>query len=200
MIFYGTKGSLIHTEQTQSVKCNSCNQQSQHTVSIFGKYAYIYWIPIFPIGKKGVSECNHCKATFEKKDMSEQLKLACQNINTNVRTPLKYWSGMAIIAALIGFAMYSSNQHKEDVAQFIESPLAGDIVEYKTNDFFTTFKIMSVTSDSIFVIDNDYEIESKSAIYKIDKDENYTTEPYSISRTRYKELFTDKTLLDIDRD
>ena len=173
---------------------------SKHNFSIFGRYAYLYWIPIFPLTKKGVSECTNCNITLEPKEMNDQLKLAYQNANGNAKTPITYWIGTLIIASLIGFGIYSSNQHDKDVVDYIEFPKTGDVVEYKSDVFYTTFKIIEVTNDSIFVIDNNYEIESQSAINKIDIKSNYTTEPYSISRERFKELFADKTLLDINRD
>jgi hypothetical protein len=202
MIFYGTSGSLIHTEQTPSVKCNSCEKQSQHTVSVFGKYAYLYWIPIFPVGKKGVSECNHCKVTLEKKDMSEQLKLAYGNIKTNVKSPLKHWSGLAVILALISYGVYASNQHDKDVVSYIENPAIGDVIEYRAEEtgYYSTIKIVNVSNDSIFAIPNNYETDKKSGISDIDKEVNYTSEPYGIGKDQIQSLFDDDIFYDINRD
>lgn len=67
MIFYGTKGSHLKSERVSSVNCRHCEQQTSYTVSIFGRYAYLYWIPVFPLTKKGVAECDHCKITLKPK-------------------------------------------------------------------------------------------------------------------------------------
>ena len=199
MIFYGSKSTHLHSEQASGIKCDHCNQQTQHTFSIYGKYAYIYWIPIFPLGQKGVSECNHCKATLAPKEMNDQLKFAYQNTKANAKTPIWYWSGAAIIALFIIYGVFSSQQHKNDVANYINEPLAGDVIEFKDDNYYSTVKISTITPDSIFLIDNDFQIDKQGKTNKIDKEKNYTTDPYSISTDRFKELFEEKIFLDIKR-
>ncbi|SDX49336.1 hypothetical protein SAMN05444411_10660 [Lutibacter oricola] len=199
MIFYGSKGKHLHSEQASGINCDHCKQQTQHTISVFGKYAYIYWIPIFPMGKKVLSECNHCKATLEPKQMNEQLKLACQNTKGNAKTPIWFWSGGFIIAALILFAVYSGKQHDKDVINYKQNPQVGDVIQFKDQSNYSTVKIANITQDSIFLIANDYEISRQSKIYKIDKAKNYTSKPYAISKDRFLKLFDEKIFLDINR-
>ena len=200
MIFYGTKGAHLKSEKISGVKCSYCEQQSSHTVSIFAKYAYIYWIPIFPLGKKGVSECDNCKRTLEPNDMSEQLKLAYKNVKSSTKTPIWHWTGLALIIALVGFVLYSSNQHKKDAIVYINEPQAGDVYEFKPSDYYSLLKVASVSQDSVFVISNNYESERQSKLYKIDKASNYTTAPYGISREQIKELYASQKILDVNRD
>lgn len=200
MIFYGTKGSHLYSERVSGVKCNHCEQQESHTISIFGKYFYIYWIPIFPIGKKGISECNHCKATYERKEMSEQLKLAHDNVKRKTKTPFTHWVGSLLIGGLIAFGIYAANQHEKDVVNYISAPQVDDVVEYKSSESaYSTLKVTKVTNDSIFFVANSMEISRQSKIYKIDKDKNYNAERYGISLTDYKKSFDDNTFLDVDR-
>ncbi|WP_299103909.1 zinc-ribbon domain-containing protein [uncultured Tenacibaculum sp.] len=200
MIFYGTKGSHLHSERVSGIKCNHCEQQTSHTISIFGKYFYIYWIPIFPIGKKGISECNHCKATYERKEMSEQLKLAHDNVKRQTKTPFTHWVGSLLIGGLIAFGIYAANQHEKDVVNYISAPQVDDVVEYKSSESaYSTLKVTKVTNDSIFFVANSMEISRKSRIYKIDKDKNYNAERYGISLADYKKAFDDNTFLDVDR-
>lgn len=170
------------------------------SISVFGRYGYLYWIPIFPLTKKGVSQCNNCQSTLEPKEMNDQLKMACDNAKSNAKTPIWYWSGLIVIAILISIGIQSSIQHDSDVITFIDEPLSGDVVEFKSGAFYSTFKIMSVTKDSIYVIYNDYETDKISGVHQIDKDENYTSEEYSISKTNYIELFNNKEFLDVNRD
>jgi len=199
MIFYGSKGTRLHSEQVNGIKCSHCEKQTTHTFSIFGRYAHLYWIPLFPMGKKGVSECNHCKITLAPKEMDEPLKLAYKNVNSNSRTPFWHWSGLGLIAILIALVSFTGNQHKKDVVTYINDLQKDDIYEFKSNEYYSLLKVASVSKDSVFVIANDYEIERQSRLYKIDKSSNYTTEPYGISRERIKELFDTKEILDVDR-
>lgn len=200
MIVYGTKGSHIKSERVSGVQCNNCESQQTHTVSIFGKYFYIYWIPLFSIGKKGVSECNNCKATYDRDQMSEPLKRAHDKVKSDTKTPFTHFIGLIIIAALIGFGVFTAGQHKKDMITFIESPEVNDIIDYKSSDnAYSTLKITKVTADSISIVANTMEIAKKSKLYKIDESENYNAERYSLSRADYKEAFKTERFLDVDR-
>lgn len=201
MIFYGTKGHHLKSEKISNIECSYCKKQTSHTVSIFAKYAYLYWIPFFPMGKKAISECDNCKQTLALKDMNEQLKQAYYNkVKPHVKTPIWHWSGLAIVAAIIAFSVYLANQHKKDALIFINEPQTGDVYEYKPNDFYSLLKVVSVSQDSVFVISNNYEIERKSKLHKIDKTSNYTTAPYGISKEEIKQQYASKKILDVDRD
>ncbi|MFY7671569.1 hypothetical protein ACOSP6_10845 [Tenacibaculum sp. MEBiC06402] len=199
MIFYGTKGAHLKSEKISGVKCSHCEQQTSYTASIFGRYAYLYWIPVFPLPKKGVAECDNCKVTLEPKQMNDQLRMKYDNVNANVKTPITYWIGSLILAAIIAFGIYSVNQHEKDVVEYIKAPQAGDVVEYKPSDFYSTLKITRVENDSVYFAQNKFEIEKQSRIYKIDKTENYTEEAYGISLADYQKKFDTKEFLDVER-
>jgi hypothetical protein len=199
MIFYGTKGAHLKSEKISGVKCSHCEQQTSYTASIFGRYAYLYWIPVFPLSKKGVAECDHCKITLEPKQMDAQLRMKYDNVNRNVKTPITYWIGSLIILAAIAFGYYSVSQHEKDVVEYIKAPKTGDVVEYKPSDFYSTLKITRVENDSVYFAQNKYEIERQSKIYKIDKKANYTEEVYGISLSDYQKRFDTKEFLDVDR-
>lgn len=200
MIFYGSKGVHLKSEKVSGVKCSYCEQQGTHTVSVFGRYAYLYWIPFFPMGKKGVSECDNCKRTLEPKEMNDQLKMAYQNVKSHTKTPIKHWSGLGIILLIIAFTVYSVNQHKKDVLVYLENPQVGDVYEYQPSDYYSLLKVTSVSNDSVFVSSNKYEVERKSGLRKINKDANFDGKPYGISKQELKDLYESEKILDIDRD
>ena len=199
MIFYGTKGKHLKSEKARAKQCNQCNEQTTHTISIFGRYFYIYWIPVFPLTKKGVAECDTCKTTLAPKEMNEQLRLEYDNIKRETKTPLTFWTGSLVLIGLISFFIYSGSKHKEDVIDFIANPQKGDVIDYKPSDFYSTLKVTEVTNDSVFFVRNNYEIERKSKLYKIDKEKNYSTAVYSLSRNEYQTMFDKKEFLDVDR-
>lgn len=205
MIIYGTKGTHLKSDKVSGLMCKHCNEQRTHTISVFGKYFYIYWIPLFPIGKKGVSECNHCKATYESKEMSEQLKLALDNVKRNTKTPITHWIGLLLIGGLFAVFMIFggkwSEERKQKKATYINSPMVGDIIDYESSDkAYSTLKITKVTTDSVFVVANTMEIAKKRKLYKIDKEENYNAERYGLSLKEYQDSFKTKRFLDVDRD
>lgn len=206
MIFFGTKASHLRSENVNGIKCNHCKEQRTHTISIFGKYFYLYWIPIFPLNKTGVSECNHCKVTHEPKQMSEQLKLSYENIKRDTKTPIKHWIGAILIISFLAFIIIvggnASKQHAKELPELINSPKIGDVIDYKIGyKSYSTLKITRVSNDSIFVVQNIMEISKQRKLYKIDKEENYDDRKYSygISHSEYENSFKTKKFLDVDR-
>lgn len=201
MIFYGTNSSRLKDGQLPNVTCPNCETQTSMTYSVFGKYAYLYWIPVFPMGKVNVLECNHCKRTYKLTELPEQIQ---RKFETEKHTgiPLLHFSGLAIIVLAIAYFTYSNSKHKEDEAEFIKTPAIGDVYSIKSESpgHFTTMKVTEVKDDSIYVVFNDYEIDKRSAIYKIDKASNYGDYIDGYTKEEIVSLYENKTIYNIDRD
>lgn len=50
MIIFGSKASNIGNFEVPNSKCAYCENESTQRISVFGKYAHIFWIPFFPMG------------------------------------------------------------------------------------------------------------------------------------------------------
>lgn len=200
MIFYGTNSSRLKDGQLPNVTCPNCKNQTSMTYTVFGKYAYIYWIPLFPMGKVNVLECNHCKRTYKLKELPEQIQRKFE-IEKHTGVPLKHFTGLAIILIGIGYLAYSGSKHKDDEAQFIKAPAIGDVYSIlsESKGQYTTMKVTSVTQDSVYVVFNDYEIDKRSAIYKIDKDANYGDYIDGYTKEEIVSLYNEKSIYNIDR-
>jgi hypothetical protein len=100
MIIYGSKASQLAKEAIAE-SCPHCQKSNNVEMYVFQRYAHVFWIPFFPIGKTGVSQCAHCKQTLKLKEMPSSLKLAYENVAAQNKTP--YWTfvGVAIVAILI---------------------------------------------------------------------------------------------------
>jgi hypothetical protein len=68
---------------------------------VFQRYAHIFWIPFFPIGKTGASQCGHCKQVLKEKEMPSSLKMAFDDVKSRTKTPYWTFAGVAIIVVLI---------------------------------------------------------------------------------------------------
>ncbi|WP_395044997.1 hypothetical protein [Flavobacterium sp.] len=203
MIFYGTKASNLLNGQLINVDCPECKTNTSMTYSVFGKYAYIYWIPIFPMSKVTVAECNHCKKTYEYKDLSEQIKtkLDREKEKSGLKTPIWMFSGLFVIAALVAIAFYVSGQTKDKEQTYIKNPKAGDVYSIKADDGnFTTMRVDKVTKDSIYFTYNDYLTDQSTGISKIDVDKNYTIEKDVTTQKNLQELYKKETIYSIDRE
>ncbi|WP_310556473.1 zinc-ribbon domain-containing protein [Flavobacterium sp.] len=192
MIFYGTNSSNLKNGVLRNVSCPHCSTNSSMNYTIFGKYFYLYWIPVFPIGRVNIVECNHCKATYDIKDLDQTVKNKFQQDQERnpIKTPLKLFSGLIIGAvitvAVIGFGLKGDN----DSAEFAKNPKVGDVYYYEIPEMkghFSTMKITQISKDTIFIMGNNMEIDLKSDIDKILDDKNYTY-PDKYSKVELRDL------------
>ena len=96
MIFYGTNASRLKDGRLNNVTCPNCNNDTAMNYSVFGKYAYLYWIPVFPIGKENVLECNSCNKTYNLNELPDQIK---RKFETEKHTglPLQHFAGFTAL-------------------------------------------------------------------------------------------------------
>ncbi|KSA11600.1 hypothetical protein I600_3794 [Maribacter dokdonensis DSW-8] len=133
--------------------------------------------------------------------MPEALKMQYKNIKGEAKGPIWQFSGLLIFALLIVFTIYSSGKNKEDTQLHLTQPAVGDIYEYKANNgSYSTMRLEKVTTDSLFLSLNDFEISKKSRIYKIDKDENYSEITYGYSKSEMIQMHKEGIVFDINRD
>ncbi|WP_456438227.1 zinc-ribbon domain-containing protein [Psychroserpens sp.] len=202
MIFFGSRASRIKDGQINNVTCPNCENQTSMTYSIFGKYAHIYWIPAFPIGRENVVECNSCKRTFKLNELSEPIKQKFNREKEDAKTPIWYFSGIGIIAFLIALISYNSMQSDKENAIYIKEPAIGDVYSIKGSAFgyYSTMKVTEVTQDSVFTIISDYEVGKKSGVNEVDKSEYYTDQIEHLSKEQLISMYESETIYDIDRD
>jgi len=200
MIFYGTNSSRLKDGQLRNTICPNCENQTTMTYSVFGKYFYLYWIPVFPTGKVNVLECNSCKKTYKLNELPKQIQDKFE-LEKHTGIPFLHFSGLAIIALIFAYFSYTGSKHKEDEAIYINDPQVGDVYSVKagSDGYYTTMKITNITNDSIHVVYSDYEIDKKSQTYKVDKSKNYTDANYSYSKKEVLDLYNNQTIFNIDR-
>lgn len=189
MVFYGTKSSNIKDGQLRNVTCPHCENNVTMTYSVFGKYAHIYWIPFFPISKEQILECNSCKASYYLKDLPETIKQKfCQDLERNpIKTPIKHFSGLFLAAIGIAIGTFFSFKSDSETKEFAKNPKVGDVFYEKTlkSGWFSTAKLIKVTKDSIYCLENNMQTDQKSSVDKIaTSDVNYTL-PWSMTKKQY---------------
>lgn len=200
MIIYGSRAVHVNSAQIAGAQCPSCGTQGSFVTSVFAKYAHVFWIPMFPLGKVTIAECNHCKRTLTLKEMPPDLKNAAVAIETKSSTPKWAFTGIGIVVLFMIYANISGNRHNEDKKLFISSPKIGDIYKYTTkNGTYSLLRVAQVTGDSVFVEHNQYEITRMSKLYKIDKADNYLPIEVGILKAELKKKFDSGEIFDIDR-
>jgi zinc-ribbon family len=187
MIFYGTNSSNLKSGTLRNVSCPHCATDSSMNYSIYSKYFYIYWIPIFPIGRTNIAECNHCKATYNLKDLNQaaQNKFQQEQDRNPTKTPIKLYSGL-IIGAIITIAVIAFGIKSDaDSEDFAKNPKVGDIFyETTASGKFSTSVVTKIDKDSVYVLQNNIETDKKTDVdNSCIKKENYE---YQYALTRKK--------------
>lgn len=157
MIIYGSNATKIGEFNIGSSKCDYCENTGTQHISVFGKYAHIYWIPFFPVGKKAVAECFHCKRTIEQSEFPSDLFSKYQEAKSQVRRPVWHWTGVGLIAALvIWFNIMSATTEVDprsklfdaDRERITTSPtMESDSLAYKLKSFFKDFTNEQINPD-----------------------------------------------------
>jgi hypothetical protein len=100
-MIYGTRGKHLGSFQVKDIPCPYCEHVELQNMSIFGRYAHVMWIPLFPIGKTPVAECTRCKRTYDGADFSEKMHLIGGELGSRVKSPTWMWAGLMLIAGLV---------------------------------------------------------------------------------------------------
>lgn len=201
MIVYGTRGKELAKELV-SQKCPNCDTQNSVELHVFQQYAHIFWIPFFPIGKKGISQCNNCKQVLQSKQMPPGLADTYDRLRAQEKTPVWMFSGLALLAVLIVAAAITSKQKDEKNTALIAAPHQGDVFEVKTKaNQYTLYKVAEIKGDSAYLQLNNYETNKISGLsdLKVKGDAAYTEEIFSFSKAELKEMLQKGEIIDIQR-
>ncbi len=201
MIVYGYRSTHLKSANLPNVKCPNCETQNQMTTSVYGRHVHIFWIPLFPAGNTGIFECRNCHKGFKKNELNEDGKLAYKNFKSQVKTPIWKYSGLGLIAVLIAFGFYAKKQGDAEVAEYLENPAMYDVYTFRTEgNYYSTFKVLQVFKDSLYVSYNGMETNKRSGIKDIDKPANYSDSLYYVLTTKNIESLKESgDLVDIER-
>ena len=201
MIIYGVRSTQL-AKEIISDKCLSCGTQNSIEIYVFQKYAHVFWIPLFPVGKTVVSECKHCKQVLKQKEMPSFLISVYESLKTQTKTPVWTFAGLAIIAVLIVVGVVNDQKNDKENAQYILAPKSGDILEIKTKENqYTVYKVDEVQGDSVFIRFNEYETNKLSGLgeLKTKGAKSFSEETFSFSKTELKTMLEQGEIIDIER-
>lgn len=201
MIIYGTKAKLLKAEITSDT-CPNCNTANSIQMNVFQRWAHIFWIPFFPIGKTGVSQCLHCRQVLKLKEMPASLKLSYDNLKTQTKIPVWTFAGCFLIVIGSIFFYISAKQKAKKVNQWVLSPQKNDVFHIKLkNDHYTLYKVNKVSGDSVYLALNKYEADREDGLDDIAAkgDTAYDSAQEGIAKPFLVEMAKEGAILDIER-
>lgn len=201
MIIYGTKATELITANTHET-CPSCGTTNSVQMTVFQKYAHVFWVPFFPIGKTGMTQCSHCKQVLQKKEFTDNLNARYEVLKDESKMPVWTFSGLAILGALVVWGVIAGNKNDAKNARLILTPQKGDLYEVKKGgSLYTLYKVEMVSGDTVFVLFNKFETNKMTGLTDLKNkgDAAFSPEPEAISKTALKNMLDKGEIMDIDR-
>jgi len=201
MIIYGSRATTVATEVCNDA-CTSCGTKNSVQITVYQRYAHIFWIPLFPIGKTGLSQCSHCKQVLKKKEFGANLRSEYDILKFKSKTPVWTFSGIALLSVFVLTAIIGGKQREVRNSTLIAAPQAGDVYEVKRNyKQYTLYKVSSVEGDTVFLLVNEYETNKISGLSDLKSmgDDAFDQEPMPVLKTELQEMFDNGKIIDIDR-
>lgn len=199
MIIYGSRSSQLRTQNIPG-KCPSCQTENSTRLIGYQRYAHIFWIPLFPIGKIYLTECGHCKQALDKKDITEHFRIPFQDFKNQLSTPLWTFAGLGLIAVTGLFMAVSANLSSQQDKEYIANPLSGDVYHYQSDDkSWSTLRVVEVSDDSVFYNYNNYVSNTRTSLEKIDQDSSYSTDVYMLARQELTRMLEEGTISSVRR-
>jgi len=202
MIFYGTNGAHVRTAPLPDVACPSCDTAGSLNVSVFSRYAHIYWIPLFPYSKPLVAQCSHCQQAWEEKALPPAISGPAKDLKKETRAPLLHWAGLGIILVLLGFGAVAGARNDREDKAFLEAPHVGDIYTVRAkdgDDTYSLLKVVAVKGPTVDVVPNEYTINKSDALAELNEPAKYSKESFSLSQYELKVMQNKGQLTEVDR-
>tara|TARA_R100001369_G_scaffold53041_1_gene79904 strand:+ start:216 stop:701 length:486 start_codon:yes stop_codon:yes gene_type:complete len=147
-------------------------------------------MPILPFRTKNVFTCKSCNNEFELKDLKPEQKIYYQNYLSKKRIPIWLFTGSLIILSGICWLVFNQIGKNEEKLNRLTNGNQKQIIEFETdNGKYTTLRTIRITSDSVWLNYNEYEIEKYDYIYRIGGSGNYSTDTTKVDIQIIKDLF-----------
>ena len=201
MIFYGTNGTHLRTQELPGVACPACNARNSLRTSTYSRYAHVYWIPFFPYSKLTAVQCDACQGTWANKAVPASIAPAVREVQQQTHHPYWTWAGLAALVAIATFSFLASvRDHHTDEALLLE-PRAGDIYTVRSDSagMYSLMKVQRVGGNNVELVANEYQIDNNSPMKELNSPEKYGKEPFTLTRLELQIMRRKDQLTDVDR-
>ncbi|MET4108230.1 hypothetical protein [Hymenobacter sp. UYP22] len=199
MIIYGYRSSHLLTEPVAG-ECSACSAPNALRMSVFGRYAHLYWIPLLAIGKVGASECGHCRQVLQPKEMSASLRQVFQQLKARAQAPLWHFAGLGALVVLAGWLLVHNSNNQRDNQAFVSTPHRGDLYHVRTNNgHYSLWKVQDVTGNAVRLLANNYEIDNETKVQELNRPENFAADPLELTRYDLKIMLEKQEIVDVER-
>jgi len=154
MFIWGWNTKAIGQSET-GLTCSHCGRKGLVVITM-QTFLNVFWIPTFPMRKSSSVVCSNCR-TVSRPDA---YRLDECHINRSQKTPWWGFSGLVLIAALLGGAAIFSVYESEQTNTYLQDLHKGDliIVKGRINDrtAYSYLKVQDVQGETLSVYESKY--------------------------------------------
>ncbi len=202
MIIFGVRTSAFKVVDGYTYDCNHCQSTSSVNLLFASRYFHLFWIPVFPIGKTGISQCNHCKHALYRNEMPAVIGMEYNKARSGSRTPVKLFTGLLLVVAFFTFATYAAFTSRANSGQWIKDPHTGDVYDVKEEEGYTLYKVAAVSKDSVTLLPHEYVVDRSTQLRKLRRnnpDDYDEGEQFNVARHELQALYDSRVIRDVNR-
>ena len=198
MIIYGYRTTEL-TRRNLNEKCAHCETPDSIQLQVYQKYAHIFWVPLFPLSKIGISQCTHCRQTLSNGQFPHAIEREYKIVKDGTKAPFWTFVGLALIALMIGTGMINNQATNKLNEERLAAPQNGDLYEIKTKERqYTLYKVEETRGDSVYFRFNNYETNKISGLFELDE-KGYSELMYGYSKDELKDMLQTGEIMEIKR-
>lgn len=173
---------LLHSAKPQGFVCKKCNAESTTTLYIHCSYYHFLGLPVMPNNKTLHTECAACHAVIHRLHYEGEIRQVIERYYRQFKPPWWQYSGLVVIGLLLGLSsLYIGVLLPNKLTkEYAANPQVNDLweIDLEDSEFYTLVKIIKIEGDTLWLQDNDMQIEPQSETSKIDRDRYWTRPPY----------------------
>ncbi|KRD08283.1 hypothetical protein ASE21_16485 [Flavobacterium sp. Root901] len=103
MIVYGTRTVKTKKEQADTITCAECGKTHTTQIQYYQKYYHIWFVPVHPLSRSGVTVCSNCGYSTDNYVMPESYT---EEYKAKLPFPKIWFFTGLIIAAILTAIIY----------------------------------------------------------------------------------------------
>lgn len=200
MIIFGVRKSDLGIVASKNCACPKCGNYGSVNYSAEGKYFHVFWIPTFPVGKKGYTSCSDCDYLVWNKELPENLKQEYKFLKGQLKVPFWYFSGLIVLILFISWIAYMIRNDNLNETSYLNDPQVGDVYATKPErGVYSNMKLVKVEKDSLAFFENKFQASGLKGIRKVIKKKDYETDTIRFSRKQILEDYKTNKVSGISR-
>lgn len=191
-LIHGIRRKELRGELLQGL-CPKCADQGTMQLLVVQPYVHLFWLPLFPLPKRGRWKCMHCGHEVKQGQMPEHAREILPLLKQEARTPWWTFTGSVLLAVPLVFFVQAIADHGKEQDSLLQEPNVGDVWTIKLgHKHYTLYRVEEVRTDSVFVRKSAHEVEGAGILalskFQLANADDFTGDRMGYARKELLEL------------